>query len=153
MANRERLYTSRRRAIVDAIVDKLKDIDGSGEYLTSVYGNVFPTVRYWDEITDFPAIHINTGLETREYQTAKYKDRFLTVTITCYVQDDRDSGEELDKLIEDVETVLEENARLKYYDRRGACQMTKELTILSIDTDEGVLDPIAVAEIVIQIQY
>ena len=41
----------------------------------------------------------------------------------------------------DVETVLEENSRFEYYDRLGLEQFTQQISIISIDTDEGVLDP------------
>ena len=84
MAN-ERLYTSRRMNIVEALVVKLKDIDGSGAYLTDVNENVEPRLKFWDEIEEFPAIHLNAGSETREYQAGGYKDRYLSVTVRCYV--------------------------------------------------------------------
>jgi hypothetical protein len=59
----------------------------------------------------------------------------------------------LDKLLEDVETVLEENSNLEYYDKRQSPQRAHQITIISIDTDEGVLEPIGVGEILIQVQY
>ena len=34
---------------------------------------------------------MNAGSETREYQAGGYKDRFLSVTIRCYVQDEEDA--------------------------------------------------------------
>ena len=60
---------------------------------------------------------------------------------------------DLDELLEDVETVLEENSRFIYYDRMGLEQVTQQITIISIDTDEGVLDPLGVAEILIEVRY
>ena len=36
----ERLYTSRRMNIIESLVRKLKDIDGSGAYLMDVNENV-----------------------------------------------------------------------------------------------------------------
>ena len=35
-----REYTSRRIAIIDALVEKLEEIDGSGNYRTDLNGNV-----------------------------------------------------------------------------------------------------------------
>ena len=58
-----------------------------------------------------------------------------------------------DELLEDAETVLEENSQLLYYDRNGLEQHTHQITILSIDTDEGVLDPLGVGEILIEVRY
>ena len=101
---------------------------------------------------EFPAVHLNAGSETREYQGGGYKDRFLSVTLRCYVQDE-DSVLALDELLEDVETVLEENSKLEYKDRNNATQYTQQITIISVDTDEGVLEPLGVGEISIEVRY
>jgi len=148
----ERTYATRRQSIINAIVDKLKEINGAGNYLTDLEENVHPRLKFWDEVEEFPAIHLNAGSESREYQGGGYKDRFLSATIRCYVNEE-DAVDALDKLLEDVETVLETNSRLKYYDRTGAAQYTHQITILSIDTDEGVLEPYGVGEILIEVRY
>ena len=150
MAN-ERRYTSRRAGITKALADKIATIDGRGLYKQAV-AETSPRLRFWDEIETFPAVHLNAGSETRQYQTGGYKDRFLNVTVRCYVNED-DSVAALDDLLEDVETVLEENSRLKYNDRNGLEQFTHQITIISIDTDEGVLDPLGVGEILIEVRY
>ena len=56
-------------------------------------------------------------------------------------------------MIEDVETVLEDNSRLAYVDQDGVTQYTQQISILRIETDEGVLDPIGVAEISCEVRY
>ena len=150
MAN-ERKYTSRRAAITKALADKLAGIDGRGIYHTAV-AEVSPRLKFWDEVEEFPAIHLNAGSETREYQGGGYKDRFLNITIRCYVNQE-DSVDALDELLEDVETVLEENSRFTYYDRNGLEQVTQQISIISIDTDEGVLDPLGAAEVLIEVRY
>ena len=83
-----RKYASRRKRIIDALVDKLKTINGQGAFLTDVGENVHPRLKFWDEVDEFPALHLNAGSETREYQTAGVRDRFLSVTIRCYVQEE-----------------------------------------------------------------
>ncbi len=148
----ERAYTTRRLGILTAIVEKLKDINGQGDYLTNLNENVSPRLKFWDEVEEFPAVHLNAGSETREYQGGGYKDRFLSVTIRCYVQDE-DSVKALDELLEDVETLLEENSKLTYIDRKNVVQSTQQITIISIDTDEGVLEPLGVGEILIEVRY
>ena len=145
-------YTSRRQAITNALAEKLATINGTGEYLTDVSGNVSPRLKFLDEIQEFPAIHLNAGSEVREYQGCGYKDRFLNITIRCYVQEE-DAVDALDKLLEDVETLLEANSSLRYVDRRGNPQSTLKNTIISIDTDEGVLEPLGVGEISLEVQY
>jgi hypothetical protein len=150
MATRD--FTTRRLGIVNALVEKLKDINGAGLYLSNVNGNVSPRLKFWDEVEEFPALHLNAGSETRDYQGGGYKTRFLSITIRCYVQAE-DAVEALDDLLEDVETVLEDNSRLAYKDRNNATQYTQQITIVSIDTDEGVLEPLGVGEILIEVRY
>jgi hypothetical protein len=147
-----RSFTTRRLGIIAGLVIKLKDIDGSGAFLSNVNENVSPRLKFWDEVEEFPAIHLNAGSETREYQGGGHKDRYLSVTIRCYVQAE-DAVEALDELLEDVETVIEDNSRLKYKDRNNADQYTQQITIISIDTDEGVLEPLGVAEMLIEVRY
>ena len=152
MSTTPRTYTTRRLGIVEALVNKLKDIDGTGHFLTNVNENVSPRLKFWDEVEEFPAIHLNAGAETREYQGGGYKDRFFSITVRCYVQDE-DTVQALDELLEDVETVIEENSRLTYKDRNNVDQNTQQITITSISTDEGVLEPLGVGEMLIEVRY
>ena len=147
-----REYTQRRIAIIDALVEKLEEIDGSGNYRTDLNGNVSRRLKVWDEVDEFPAIHISAGAETREYLGAQNKTRFMQVTLRCYVNDE-DSVEALEGLMEDVETVLDTHSRLRYVDRKYDFQYTQLITVLSLDTDEGVLEPLGVGEIVCEVRY
>ena len=62
------------------------------------------------------------------------KDRFLSVTVRIYVQEE-DAVLALEKLIEDVETVLEKNSGLVYYDNRDQKQaVNKSLSSVLILT-------------------
>ena len=148
-----RTYTTRRQSIVNALVTQLKTIKSTTSgMLSDVNDNVHPRLKFWDEVDDFPAIHINAGQETREHQGGGFKDRFLSVTIRCYVNEEN-SVDALDKLLEDVETVLEENSSLTYTDRQGSTQAPQTITIISITTDEGVLEPLGVGEMLIEVRY
>jgi hypothetical protein len=148
----KRIYTTNRLSIVNTLVEKLKLIDGTGEYLTNVWEQVSPRLKFWDEVEDFPSIHLSAGTETRDYQGGGYKDRYLSVNIRIYVREE-DSVDALDRLMEDIETVLETYSRLEYKDRRGNTQYTQQITILSIDSDEGVLEPFGVGEMLIEVRY
>ena len=141
-----RTYTTRRSAIVTALAEQLKAIDGTGNFLTNLFDNVSPRLLFWDEVTDFPAVHLNAGQETREYQGGGYKDRFLTITVRCYV-DEENAQDALAAVMEDVETVVENNSRLLYTDAQGSTHYTHQISLLSIDTDEGVLEPLGVGEL------
>lgn len=148
----ERDYTTRRMAIVKAIEDKLKLINGSTPFRSNLFGNVLPRLKFWDEVQDFPAVHVSAGAETRQYQGGGYKDRFLTVTIRVYVQEEN-AVFALEKLFEDIETVLETNSWLEYVDQDGNTQRTQMISILSIDSDEGALEPLGVGEIICEVRY
>ena len=147
-----RTYTSRRANIIAALTNKLKNINGAGQFLTDLQNNVHPRLKFWDEVVDFPAIHLNAGAESRVYQGGGYKDRFLSITLRCYVNTE-DAADALDELMEDVETVIEDNSALSYTDKRGVSQKTQQITIVSIDTDEGVLEPLGVGEMLIEVRY
>jgi len=150
---KSRTYTSRRANILNGLALRLKDIDGSGAFLSDLSNNVETRLKFWDEVQDFPAVHLNAGSETREYQAGGYKDRFLSVTVRCYVSDEDSATEALNILMEDIETVLEDNSRLKYYDAMNNEYHTQQITIISITTDEGVLEPLGVGEIEIEVRY
>ncbi len=148
-----RTYSTRRRAIVGAIASKLQnELNGSPPFRSSVE-DVSPRLRFWDEVTEFPSIQVGAGAETRDYEGGGFRFRFLRVTIRCYVNDSNDVILALEALLEDVETVLEDNDPLTYTDSTGASQSTAQTTILTVDTDEGVLEPLGVGEIVVEIRY
>ncbi len=152
MTTGSRTYTSRRANILNALATKLKDINGAGAFLSDVQNNVHPRLKFWDQVDEFPAIHLNAGSESRQYQAGGYKDRFLAVTIRCMVNEE-DAQDALNILMEDIETVLEDNAQLEYVDRQNNTFKTQQITIVSIDTDEGVLEPLGVGEILVEVRY
>ena len=147
-----RKHTTRRRAIVEALCLELENINGSAPFRTSV-SNVERRLKFWDEVNEFPTIHVGAGAETREYDGGGFRFRFLRLTVRCYVSDDNDVIEALEELLEDVETILEDKDPLTYYDSTGASQSTVQTNIISVDTDEGVLEPLGVGEIVVEIRY
>ena len=148
-----RTYTTRRRAIVQAIRDLfINELNGAPPSRVAV-SNVDTKLTFWDQVTEYPTVQIGVGQETREYDGGGFRFRFLRVTIRCYVHDTDDVIEALEALLEDVETVLEDNDPLTYYDSTGASQSTAQTTILSVDTDEGVLEPLGVGEITAEIRY
>ena len=146
-----RSTSTRRSQILNALVEKFKDIDGSGDYRTNLANQVFPTMKFWDEIQTYPAVHLSAGTETREYYGSNNRWRFLTVTIRAYVNQE-DPTEALCLLLEDLEYVLDNNLSISYSDSYGSGG-TAQQTILSIDTDEGVLAPLGIGEMIIEVRY
>ena len=152
-ATTARKYSTRRRAIVGAIAEKLEQsLNGSAPFRTAV-ADVSPRLRFWDETTEFPSVQVGAGGETRQYDGGGFRFRFLRVTIRCYVNDNDDVILALEELLEDVETVMEDYDPITYYDSTGASQSTVQTTILTVDTDEGVLEPLGVGEVVVEIRY
>ena len=149
MANRD--FTTRRSAICNAYVEKLLEVDGTGKFRTTV-ASAEPRLKFWDEVTDFPAVHVNSGAETREYLGQGDKFRFLALTFRCYVNEE-DAVQALEELMEDVESVIEDNNPLNYTTGLAVATTTIQTTINSIDTDEGVLEPFGIGEILCTVQY
>ena len=147
-----RRYSSRRRAIVESIAEALEKINGQAPFRTSV-AKVERRLKFWDEVDEFPTLHVGAGGETRQYDGGGFRFRFLTITVRCYVRDDSDVIEALEELLEDVETVLEDNDPLTYTDSTGTSHTTVQTTVQTVDTDEGVLEPLGVGEIVLEVRY
>lgn len=141
---------SRRTSIVKALVEKLKDIDGSAPYHINLFNNAYAKLKFWDEIQDFPAVYVTPGTEMREYLPAEFKWGYLGVAIKVYVKGD-DAPEQLEALLEDIELVIDTNRNLIYDNDNN--QETTELTIQSIVTDEGLLTPYGVGEVNLQVRY
>lgn len=141
---------SKRTSIIKALAEKLKDINGSEPYKSSLYDNVFPKLKFWDEVNDFPSVYMSPGSEYREYLPSAFTWGFLGVSIKVYCRGEN-SQEDLEQLLEDIETCIDSN-RVLVYDISNGYETT-EILIQSITTDEGLLAPYAVGEINLQVRY
>jgi hypothetical protein len=139
---------SARSKIVNALVDKLKGINGTGTYKSNLYENIEPRLRFWDEVNDMPFVCVTAGDETREYLPSGFKWGYLNVTIRIFV-DSEDPVEELENIFEDIENVLDANNSLVYDTNKG----TTMISIISITSDEGVMAPQGIGEMLVTIQY
>ena len=146
-----RTNTTRRSAILNAMAELFEKIDGGDGYKQDLSGAIEPRMKFWDEVESFPCLHMSSGTETREYYGGGQKWRFLTVTIRVYVNAD-DPITELEELLEDVETVLDDAGQFDYRTTTGTQQVT-QLTVVSISTDEGALQPLGVGEMIVEIRY
>ena len=146
-------YRTKRRKIADALVEKLKEIDGNHPFNINVFENVQSKMAFLDEIEQYPKVCVVAGDETREYLPDGYKWRFLTLTVRAYVHNDEDAQEELALLFEDIERIIDENDALVYDDTVDPSESTTSLTIESIGTDEGVIQPLGIGEMVVEVRY
>lgn len=147
-----RIYSTRRYALVDSLVTLFKRINGTGSYLTNLNQNVFSKLKFYDEVTDFPTVCVTASNESRQYQAGGYRDRYLEVRLMVFVNEDNPL-KKCEAILEDIETLVEDNGRLAYTDRQGTTQFTHDITILSISTDEGTLDPISIGEMSLRVHY
>ncbi len=140
---------SARSKITKAIVEKLKLINGSSPYISNVYGtNVSDKLKFWDEVNDFPYVCVVAGNETREYLPSNFIWGYLNVALKLYVYGE-ESHSLLENLISDVERVIMENENLTTIDG----DLSTEILINSIITDEGLLAPHGVGEVNLTVRY
>jgi len=146
-------YRTKRRKIVDALVEKIKLVNGQHPYNSNVFNNVSGKLKFLDEIEEYPKVCIVAGDEIREYQTAGFKWRFLTLSIRAYVRNEEDAQEELATLFEDIEKIVDENDALVYDTSVIPNGTTTSMTIDSISTDEGVIAPLGIGEMLVTVRY
>lgn len=148
---------SARSGIVKAMAEEvIRLFDGTGRYINNIYGNATNTVVHFDEVSDFPYISITPGPETRDDMPSHLSWAHLTVYIRIYVENNEDAQGELESLITDIETYVDTHLSLEYNDvthTGTALRTTATNTIMSITTDEGLLDPNALGEVVLDVQY
>ena len=141
---------SRRTSIIKALTEKLKTIDGTGTYKTNIFDNAYPYLKFWDEVSDFPAVYTVAGSEMRQYLPGDFTWAFLNLTLKLYCKGE-DAQQNLEDLLEDVEKVIHDN-RVLVYDADNNYETT-EILVNSIVTDEGLLAPYAIGEMTIQVRY
>ncbi|MFI3221384.1 MAG: hypothetical protein QX189_20045 [Methylococcales bacterium] len=141
---------SKRTSIIKALTEKFKLIDGNAPYSSNIYNNAYAKLKFWDEVQDFPSLYATPGSETREYLPGNFTWAYLGVSLKVYCKGE-DAQEQLELLLEDVETVIDAN-RVLIYDEVNHYETT-EILVASITTDEGLLAPYAVGEINLQVRY
>ncbi len=140
---------SKRTSILKALAEKLKAIDGT-QYTSNIFNNAYPKLKFWDEVQDFPCIYSSPSSEMREYLPGDFAWCFLGISLKVYCKGE-DAQEQLEQLLEDIESVIDAN-RVLVYDAVTNYETT-EILVVSITTDEGLLAPYAVGEINLQVRY
>ena len=146
-------YRTQRKKIANALVNKIKEIDGNHPFNSNIFQNAESHLVFLDEIQQYPKVCVVTGDEERIYQPGGFKWRFLTVTIRAYVEDANDPQEVLSLLLEDIERVIDDNDTLVYDDTVSPNLQATSCTINSIGTDEGVIAPLGIGEMVLEVRY
>jgi hypothetical protein len=144
---------TKRKKVVDALVNKIKLINGQYPYNSNVSDNVDGHLKFLDEIEQYPKVCVVAGDEFREYQPNAFKWRLLDLTIRVYIHDNNDTQETLALLLDDIESIIDDNDNLVYDDTVDPSQSTTSLTIGSISTDEGVIAPLGIGEMTVRVRY
>lgn len=142
---------TKRISIVTALAEKFKVINGTAPYNSDLFDNSYPKLKFWDEVQDFPCVYLTAGTEIREYHPADFTWGFLNISVKVYVRSENEAQQQLEDLINDLETVINNN-RVLVYDVTNNLSTT-EILIQSITTDEGLLAPYGVGEINLQVRY
>jgi hypothetical protein len=143
---------TRRSTIVGALADKLKSISLSNGYSTDLGEQAYPRMRFWDEISEFPCVCLVAGPESIVHQGGGLKDRYLDIILRAYVNEE-DPITALERLLEDIELIIDRNGRLAYVDSSGNTGSTRDIIITLIDTDQGALAPLGIGEMTLQVKY
>ena len=147
-------YRTARNKIVDALVKELKlRINGVSPYNSNIFNNADGHLKYLESIQEYPQVCVVAGDETREYEPGGLKWRFLRIDVRCYIEDQTEPQETLALLCEDIERVIDNNDILTYDDTVSPNLNTTSLTLLSIATDEGVLAPLGIGELILSVRY
>jgi len=140
---------NKRTRIVNRITELFNsELDGTSPHITNIFGNAKAKQIFWDEVTDWPSICIYSGSETREYLPGDFKWAFLTVNIRIYVNDEN-AKERLEEIFDDIEVIIDSNNDL-FTDGND---LSTDIRILSISDDEGLLNPLGVGEITLEVRY
>ena len=151
---------SKRRQIINQIIDSLKLINGTVEelpncprspytFITNVYGNVFNTQRYLDEVNDFPSICCyQISSETRNRIGNRETYCSFILEIRGYIQAE-DSITASADLAQDLQYVVDSMKYRTGFKELGVVECWTE----SLSTDEGLLEPQGVAELRVLVVY
>lgn len=140
---------NRRTRIVNQIVELFKtNLNGNSPYVTNAFDNVKALQVFWDEVTDYPTICVYPGTETRQYLPGDFKWAFLTVNIRVFV-DDEFAKDRLEEAFDDIEAIIDGNNDLFV----GGNDLSTDIRLLSISDDEGLLNPLGVGEITLEVRY
>lgn len=146
---------SQRRDIIKFLIDNLKLIDGTRSSLdlytfkTDLHQNVYRGYKTIEEINDFPSIYITAGPEVRRYNTVGTTQSSLPMMLRVYTYDEEDDlvNEHINDITQDIEHIIY-NLPKNYSNLE-----ILDITITSINTDEGLLTPYGIVELQVQVSY
>ena len=115
---------------------------------SNLYNNVEGKLLFWDDIVEHPTVSVVAGTEQRDYLTGSFKWGFIGVSIKIFVNEEN-AKEAVENIFFDIETLLDSNLDLNY----DTGVNTTDIRIISIADDQGLLEPLGVGEIELQVRY
>ena len=143
---------SNRQAITEAFTETTKQVlDGTTDPY-NIYGNVFPKNLLTKDIVSFPCITYSLGPEKFQYLPSGLRWNYLTMYSRVYVKGVEEPQQELEVLIQKIKNIIDSNTNMPYYVGNTLMHIT-DCTLDEISTDEGLLAPDGIAEIVFVVRY
>lgn len=143
---------SNRQAITEAFTETTKQVlDGTTDPY-NIYGNVFPKNLLTKDIVSFPCITYSPGPEKFQYLPSGLRWNYLTMYSRVYVKGVEEPQQELEVLIQKIKNIIDSNTNMPYYVGNTLMHIT-DCTLDEISTDEGLLAPDGIAEIVFVVRY
>ncbi len=139
---------TRRTMITDALVALFKKINGAESFKSNLHKNVEGKLLFWDDITEYPYVSLVPGQELREYLPSSFKWGHLNISVKIFVNQE-DAKQAVENIFYDIETLIDSNLDLEY----GTGVNTTDIRILSISDDQGLLEPLGVGELELQVRY
>lgn len=143
---------SHRVAIRNAFINLFKEKLDGVTYTSNIYNNVGFKNTPFAEMIDFPAMTVSPGPERRDVQPSRVVWGYLSLYLRIYTKSEDDPQTPLESLISDIEQCITDNDPLPYT-VGGVSNTVTDYSITSISTDEGLLHPYGVGEIVLNIRY
>lgn len=140
---------TKRGLITEALKEKFEEISQANGYNINLYENVKKVFIFPNDDPELPLVCVVAGPENITYQPGGFQDRFVTVMVRFYVTSQDDVIAEQEKIIKDIETVVEKYSKLELSD--GSTVRDTRITL--IDTDQGVLAPLGAGEIQLIVEY
>ena len=145
------MANSARSKICQSYAEKFKEIKGIAPYTVNLFSNVSTKMRFFDQVEDYPTVIVTPGRETREYLPGEFKWANLAITIRVYAYNEDDPQSDLELILSNLEMVIDDNNYL-VYDSINQLAIT-DSRIVNISTDEGVMSPYGIGEIILLVRY
>lgn len=140
---------TKRGLVLEALKEELKKISKANGFNLDLYGNVKKRFIFPSDDPELPIVCLTAGSESITYQPGGPQDRYLTVVVRFYVESQDDIVDKQEKIIQDIEKVVDSSSRLVL----GDGTITRDIKIQLIDTDQGILAPLGTGEIQLIVEY